>query len=225
MRMPLPRPLARLLARVLEPILVRLPVDDPWERLPVAVPPWAFGRGSVRDFRWYFEGESLVEAESLEAICDWLAGCEYVPDPELFHEPDFWQHPRTFERLRKGDCEDHALWAWRKLVELGYDAELVCGEWDVTRDDAGGHAWVVFRDDGREYLFEAVARSTADMIRPLDEVRARYCPHVAVDRHFRTAGFSGHTASLQRRRARRRALEGAPTAKRDDRDPRAFART
>src|SRR5690348_3236184 len=48
------------------------------------------------------------------------ADCEYVRDP--VHERDFWQHPKTFEQLRKGDCEDHALWAWRKLTELGISA-------------------------------------------------------------------------------------------------------
>src|SRR5205085_1473130 len=68
-------------------------------------------------FAWYFEGQSAVTVGSVDDVCEWLLECEYVHDPELFHEPDFWQHPRTFERLRKGDCEDHALWAWRKLVE------------------------------------------------------------------------------------------------------------
>jgi hypothetical protein len=45
----------------------------------------------------------------------------------LFGEADFWQHPSTFERLRTGDCEDFAVWAWRKLIELGYDVDLVAG--------------------------------------------------------------------------------------------------
>ena len=181
-----------LLARLRDALAPRPPaVVDPWARVPAELPPNAFGPGSVRAFAWYFEGESLVAADSLDAVCDWLAGCAYVRDPELFHDADFWQHPRTFERLRQGDCEDHAIWAWRALVRLGYDAELVCGEWDVTRDDPARHAWVLFRDGGREYVLEAVAGRRDAMVLPLDEVRARYHPHVAVNARFETTAFAG----------------------------------
>lgn len=183
--------LRHLLARLHDAVVGRRTVDDPWARVPAALPPAAFGPGSVRDFAWYFEGESLVAVESLDGLCGWLAECEYVHDPELFHDADFWQHPRTFERLRKGDCEDHAIWAWRTLVRLGYDAELVCGEWDVTRGDAARHAWVLFRDGGREYVLEAVAGRRDAMVRPLDEVRARYRPHVAVNARLETTTFAG----------------------------------
>jgi predicted transglutaminase-like cysteine proteinase len=34
------------------------------------------------------------------------------------------EHPGAFERRRRGDCEDFALWAWRKLAEVGVDAEF-----------------------------------------------------------------------------------------------------
>ena len=108
------RPVVRWVARSVRQ-------DDPWERLPYTVKARAFGRGSIHPFPWYFEGGSAVEVKSLEDICAWLMECQYVADPDLFNESDFWQHPRTFERLRQGDCEDHALWAWRKLVELGFD--------------------------------------------------------------------------------------------------------
>jgi hypothetical protein len=171
----------------------------------MALPTQAFGPGSLRHFRWYFEGESLVRADAVDAVCDWLLGCDYESDPELFHERDFWQHPRTFERLRRGDCEDHALWAWRKLVELGLDAELVCGRWDVTRPDARGHAWVVFRDGGTEFVLETVEDTRAAMVRPLAEVRAHYRPHSAVDARFRTTAFSGYILTLKEQRAAGRA--------------------
>jgi len=162
---------------------------DPWARIPARLTPKACGLGSTRDFAWYFEGESTVTVDSLDALCEWLAGCQYVRDPDLFHDVDFWQHPRTFEQLRRGDCEDHALWAWRALARLGYDAELVCGVWDVTRPDAGPHAWVLFRDGDREYVLEGVVRPRDAMIRPLDDVRARYRPHVAVNARFETITF------------------------------------
>jgi hypothetical protein len=103
---------------VLRPLGKRLiryvPVGDPWEPVTsLFVTPRIFGPGSFRMFRWYFEGESVVVVRSLGEVCEWLAQCQYHPDEDLFNEPDFWQHPRTFEHLRKGECEDHALWAWR----------------------------------------------------------------------------------------------------------------
>ena len=70
-----------------------------------------------------------MAVKSLQEICEWLVGCDYADDEAFFNEPDFWQHPVMFEQTRKGDCEDHALWAWRKLVELGFEAELVRGHY------------------------------------------------------------------------------------------------
>jgi len=200
---PIPRLLARMLAPLVERMRPRVRVDDPWERSTATLPVGAFGRGSVRDFRWYFERESQVQVRSIDEVCDWLLGCTYASDRELFNESDFWQHPGTFERLRQGDCEDHALWAWRKLVELGVDAELVAGRWDVTREDPAHHAWVVFREGGVEFVLESVARTRAAMVRPLAEVRAQYRPHVAVNARFETTAFAGCLLTEHEERAAR----------------------
>jgi hypothetical protein len=86
-----------------------------------------FGDGARHGFDWVFEGESTVAVASLDDILDWLAGCQYETDATLFREADYWQHPHTFEQFRRGDCEDFALWTWRKLVELDIDADLVIG--------------------------------------------------------------------------------------------------
>jgi transglutaminase superfamily protein len=56
-----------------------------------------------------------------------------------------------FENTRKGDCEDFALWTWRQLLAIGYDARFVggqCGRYGA------GHAWVEFFEDGCCYLLE-----------------------------------------------------------------------
>src|SRR5262245_50339945 len=155
--------------------------------MPSRVPTSRFGLGSTRRFEWYFEGTSVVAIASVEELCAWLLDCEYIADSELFQERDFWQHPRTFEQIRKGDCEDYALWAWRKLVELGMEAELVVGRWAAT-DPAleRHHAWVMFRKDGQEFVLESVARSADRMVRPLAEAHDEYVPHVGVDQRFQT---------------------------------------
>ena len=179
---------------------------DPWERMQhYQVPLTAFGPGNHHDFDWYFQGESAVQVSSLDEIQEWLLACQYVRDDALFNEADFWQHPRTFEQLRRGDCEDHALWAWRKLVELGFNADLVTGTVLHPSDETverGDHAWVLLYDDDHTLVFEAVAKSRERMIRSLDDVRDRYRPEFGVDRVRQRYAFVGALVAFNEREAR-----------------------
>jgi hypothetical protein len=157
------------------------------------VPAEAFGPGSRWQFAHYFEGESSVHVASIDDIVGWLGTCEYVSDADQFNERDVWQQPCAFERVRRGDCEDFALWAWRKLAEMGIDAEfyvgcVICGDGPGS---ARQHAWVVYRVDGKEFLFEPAARDRQRMIQPLPDVIDEYVPHFAVDRHFTSSAFVG----------------------------------
>lgn len=151
-----------------------------------------FGAGLRYDFAHFLEGDSTVTVASIAEIEQWLLGCSYESDEVLFHEADFWQHPATFERLRAGDCEDFALWAWRKLLGIGVDADLVVGY--CVRDGklAGRHAWIVYRQDNTQVLFEPVARSVEQMVKPLSEVRNNYIPEAGVDRHAHSFAYSGY---------------------------------
>ena len=88
---------------------------------------------------------------ALRACTNALKACQYAEDKTLFDKADFWQHPVDFEQKRQGDCEDFSLWAWRKLCEMGINAEFVTGE----ERKGGGHAWVTFELDGQEFLLEA----------------------------------------------------------------------
>jgi hypothetical protein len=165
---------------------------DPWVSVGIHLPLHAFGRGCLREFEWYFDGVSTVEARDVPGVCDWLRGCEYVGDEHLFHYDDFWQHPCTFEQLRRGDCEDHALWAWRKLCEMGIRAEFVCGRL-VGDPSAGqsGHAWVVFHDAAGSYVLDPVIKDVALMVRPLDSVKADYIPEASVDQQYDRKMYGG----------------------------------
>ncbi len=179
--------LRRVFARVLPP-------TDPWERISYDVPLGAYGPGNEHDFSWYLQGESHVSVGNVLELQEWLLGCAYVRDTALFHKGDYWQHPSLFERLRRGDCEDHALWAWRKLIELGIDAELVSGrmlESNGGRSKAGSHVWVLFRQDGETFLLEATAKSRDRMLRRFEEARAEYLPAVGVDRERKRFAYNG----------------------------------
>lgn len=161
--------------------------SDPWEYLHLGCAPLAFGAGSHRAFAEYFQGTSRVLVRSLSEICAWLAGCECLPDHALFFQDDFWQHPLTFEQIRKGDCEDHALWAWRKLAEIGIPARFAAGRWRGI-----AHAWVVLEDGAGPRLLETTAKAEP-LIRDLaGPVRTEYCPALSVDHTFRTFVHAGY---------------------------------
>ena len=195
----------RLLSQFMH-LAARLVGDESaWDRVPMPVPERVFGPGSRQPFTDYFDGESCVRARSIDEIVAWLQTCEYVSDLELFHERDVWQHPGIFEQQKRGDCEDFALWAWRKLAELSIDAEFYVGR--VICEDRPGidrqHAWVVYSLDGTEFLFEPAARTPSKMIRPLVDAMDQYVPHFAVDHRFDTHAFVGcafdsHRVSLTR---------------------------
>ena len=184
-------------------LLWSLPREDPWERIPYKTPITRYGAGSHHDFGWYLEGDSLVGSQSLEDVQDWLLACQYVHDIDLFHEQDFWQHPCTFERLRSGDCEDHALWAWRKLLELGYDAEFVSGRclpWQPNVNDGErGHAWVLLRLPTGVFVLESVAKDRERMLRPLAEAREEYRPEFGVARDLKRYAFNGYVETFRER--------------------------
>jgi len=174
--------------------------DPAWERVTMAVPETAFGPGSQQPFAEYFRGESRVRVTSIDDIVAWLQTCEYVTDFELFQERDFWQHPRVFEERRRGDCEDFALWAWRKLAEVGIDAEFFVGR--VLSDEGPDldrhHAWVVYRINGSAFLFEPAARIRAKMIRRLEDAVSDYVPHFSVNHQFETSAFEGCVFDVRR---------------------------
>jgi predicted transglutaminase-like cysteine proteinase len=152
-----------------------------------AIPLNQFGSGSIHEFSRYLEGESSARVTSIEDICRWLQACEYVRDPYLFQQNDFWQHPMEFEQHRRGDCEDHALWAWRKLIELGLEADFVVGHTRTER-----HAWVTFKHQGQEYLLETTLKYDK-MVYLLETTQQNYRPDIGVDRYLRTYQYCDQT--------------------------------
>lgn len=175
-----------------------MPDGDPWERIAIAPRLALYGSGLRVDFPRYLTGPSNVVVRSIDDIQDWLLECRYESDDALFGETDFWQHPATFERLRAGDCEDFALWGWRKLVDLGLDAEIVVGYCLKDGQLNGRHAWILFRRNGTDYLFEPSHRPKETMIRPLDDVRQGYLPEGGADSRGRRFGFSGYLSAQKR---------------------------
>lgn len=163
---------------------------DPWRRFELEPPLRAFGPGA-EDFHGYLARDSRVEAPTPQAVVDWLLGCRYAEDVHLLDAADHWLHPATFELVRCGDCEDFALWAWRKLVESGHEASFVVGVRATPGAPRGRHAWVTYLDGGEPLLLDAVERTHERMIRRVSDVRGHYEPQVGVDRDCRRFIYAG----------------------------------
>jgi predicted transglutaminase-like cysteine proteinase len=106
------------------------------------------------------------------------AGCQYVRDTGT-DDHDAWQTARETQALGRGDCEDSAILLADWLLARGFEARVALGRYA----ERGGHAWVVVRLEGEEYLLEATEGSTGARKAPLlSEVGARYVPEFLFDR-------------------------------------------
>lgn len=101
-----------------------------------------------------FLSQPVKSCRNLEEIHKFLCTCRYVSDREQFGVEDHWMPPEEFERVRMGDCDDHALWTWRQLVDLGYNPRYVVGR---AGKYGAGHAWVTYEDGGELFVVEPLA--------------------------------------------------------------------
>ncbi len=126
----------------------------------------------------YLLSPSTVACSSLEDLRAFLSRCRYVADEDQFGVPDFWMTPVEFEKSRRGDCEDFALWSWVKLLALGYDARFVCGR--AGRYGAA-HAWVTYRLQQRVFILEPQLAVLAGFFPRLSTLRYEPALSVAWD--------------------------------------------
>ncbi|MBF0123493.1 MAG: transglutaminase-like cysteine peptidase, partial [Candidatus Omnitrophica bacterium] len=172
--------------------------DDPFQNAPVNLPHQVLG--SPRPFSEYLSGVSTVQARTIDDVKNFLVTqCLYKSDIRRFGCLDHWQTPEEFEKSREGDCEDSALWAWRKLHEMGIQAHFVVGL--CVHDDKkyiSGHAWVMFFVDGKWRIFESMAKSLDKMVLSLGKARGIYYPMYSVDRDTKTFFYSGVRLATQR---------------------------
>jgi Transglutaminase-like superfamily len=94
------------------------------------------------------------QCKTIADVRSFLLTCGYVSDQELFDKRDYWQPPDEFETRKKGDCEDFALWTWRQLLNMGYDARFVGGS---AGRYGSGHAWIEYFKGGKCFLLEPLA--------------------------------------------------------------------
>ena len=145
------------------------------------------GFHSTFPFGRYISRPLGVRCNTIGEVRRFLADCKYVSDKEQFDSDDHWQPPEEFEKKKKGDCEDFALWTWRQLLSLGYDARFVvgsCGRY------GSGHAWVEYFQDGTCYLVESLASRVGTLPR-LSTVE--YVPRFSASWNGKTVRYFSHT--------------------------------
>ena len=99
----------------------------------------------------YISQPLTTQYSSVKEMLRFLRGCKYVSDKEQFVREDYWMPPEEFEKVKKGDCDDFALWTWRQLLGMGYNARYVV---ESSGKYAEGHAWVTMEKQGRHLLVE-----------------------------------------------------------------------
>jgi hypothetical protein len=134
----------------------------------------------------YVSQPLTVRCNTIEDVRKFLRSCRAVSDKELFDKEEYWQPPEEFEKRKAGDCEDFALWTWRQLLAMGFDARFIGGS-------AGrygiGHAWVEYIRDGKWYLLEPQYRFV-DVMPRLSTLR--YEPKVSVTWDGKTLRYFAH---------------------------------
>ena len=135
----------------------------------------------------YVSQPLAVKCQTISEVRKFLATCEYVSDKELFGKDEYWQPPEDFEKRKKGDCEDFALWTWRQLLNLGYDARFVGG---ASGRYGAGHAWVEYFQDGKCFLMEALFARIGETMPRLSTVR--YRPKWSVSWEGKTLRYFSH---------------------------------
>jgi predicted transglutaminase-like cysteine proteinase len=106
--------------------------------------------------------------------------CKYTKDNTRQNEErDIWQTALETQSLGQGDCEDSSIMLVDWLLARGFQARVVLGHYG----DMGGHAWVVVRLDGTDYLLEST-EGPPNLEQPpyVSDVGARYVPDTLFDR-------------------------------------------
>jgi hypothetical protein len=118
---------------------------------------------------------SAVAVRDVEDVMSWLrANCEYISDARATGTSEHWMPPDEFERVRRGDCEDHALWAWRRCLDLRLPTRIA---WGPLRRQM--HAWVQIHE--RPFtILETTAKDEGGFVRD-PEGLFEYHTEISVD--------------------------------------------
>jgi hypothetical protein len=141
----------------------------------VSPPPRRTGLRPTFPMGRYVSQALTIKCDTVAKVREFLIGCKYVSDKELFGKDEYWQPPEEFEKRKQGDCEDFALWTWRQLLAMGYEARFIGGS---AGRYGSGHAWVEYVQDGKWCLLEPLYCKIGEAMPRLSTIR--YEPRLSV---------------------------------------------
>jgi len=124
----------------------------------------------------FVRSELKVKCNSIREIGEFLRKCRYVSDKKQFNRNDYWMPPNEFEKKRKGDCEDFALWTWRQLMDMGFRCRFIVG---YSGKYGEGHSWLTAEKDDKKYLVEPLASGIGQKLPRLSFIR--HVPEISVE--------------------------------------------
>jgi len=160
-------------------------VTNPFSRRKGLHPTFPMGR--------YISQPLSIQCLTMGDVRNFLSRCRYVSDEELFGKIDYWQPPEDFEKRKEGDCEDFALWTWRQLLSMGYEARFIGGS---AGRYGNGHAWVEYFQDGKCFLLEPLRCRVGYTMPRLSTLR--YEPRISVSYDGKTLRYFSHKKPASR---------------------------
>ena len=128
---------------------------------------------------WFMR--SYVPSPTRSPLMAWLfvlTQFRYVDDTKQYGFNDVWQLAQETNQLRQGDCEDTSILLADWLEASGFETRVVLG---LARGT--GHAWVVLRAEGHEYILETTGdRANFRRHPPRTELLPEYIPRVQFDK-------------------------------------------
>lgn len=104
--------------------------------------------GNTHPWSRYFNRPLEFNAMNLQQVARFLRRCRYQYDQATRSRRDYWEPPDEFEKRRRGDCEIHAIWAWRQLDALGWATRL---DWSSAHLAKGTRGYIFSGTDGAMY--------------------------------------------------------------------------
>ncbi len=93
---------------------------------------------------------NLAQIHSPEELSKFMRkNFKFVEDQDNFGKVDHWQSAVEMLNLKKGDCEDFALFADAALKELGYESQII----SMYGKNRFAHTVAVFKQDGKYRVF------------------------------------------------------------------------
>ena len=127
------------------------------------------------------------QCATIKEVREFLQDCKYISDKKQFNKEEFWLPSDEFEKGKKGDCDEFALWTWRQFISMGYKARFVIGQ---TGKSGKGHAWVTIEKDGKNYIVEPQAWRYGEKLPRLSV--AHYKPTVSVEWNGKRLRYFAH---------------------------------